>query len=104
MFDSAKALLKELEACNKEELLQEDLRIKDGNVGSPADKGVGCVGQGMNDIISHKITVFVLKYWQQQVLNHLSIHRTWNRQEKDRLSRARSGPLGVPQSIIDLYI
>lgn len=53
MFDSATVLLKELEACNKEELLQEDLRIKDGNVGSPADKGVGCVGQGVNDIISH---------------------------------------------------
>lgn len=52
-FDSATVLLKELEACDKEELLQEDLRIKDGDVGSPADKGVGCVGQGVNDIISH---------------------------------------------------
>lgn len=53
VFDSAAALLKELEACNQEELLQEDLRIKDGNVGSPADKGVGCVGQGMDDIVSN---------------------------------------------------
>lgn len=53
VFDSATVLLKELEACDKEELLQEDLRIKDGNVGGPAYKGVGCVGQGMNDIISH---------------------------------------------------
>lgn len=77
MFDSAAVLLKELEACNKEELLQEDLRIKDGNVGGPANKRIGCVGQGVNDIISHEITVFVLKYWQQQVLDHLSIHRTW---------------------------
>lgn len=53
MFDSAAVLLKELEARNKEELLQEDLRIEDGNVGGPADKGVGCVGQGMNDVVSH---------------------------------------------------
>ncbi len=53
VFDSAAVLLKELEARNKEELLQEDLRIKDGNVGGPADKGVGCVGQGVNDIVSH---------------------------------------------------
>lgn len=82
MFDPTTVLLKELEACNKEELLQEDLRIEDGNVGRPTNKGVGCVGQGMNDIISHKITVFVLKYWQQQVLNHLSIHRAWYGQEK----------------------
>ncbi len=53
VFDSATVLLKELEARNEEELLQEDLRIEDSNVGGPADKGVGCVGQGMNDIISH---------------------------------------------------
>ncbi|TNN62941.1 hypothetical protein EYF80_026821 [Liparis tanakae] len=75
-------LLKELEAGNKEELLQEDLRIEDGNVGRPTNKGVGCVGQGVNDIISHEVTVFVLKYWQQQVLNHLRIHRTWCGREK----------------------
>lgn len=53
MFESVVVLLKELEACNEEELLQEDLRVKDGDVGSPADKGVGCVGQGVNDIVSH---------------------------------------------------
>lgn len=46
-------LLKELEACDEEELLQEDLRIKDGDVGGPADQGVGCVGQGVDDIVSH---------------------------------------------------
>lgn len=53
MSESVTVLLKELEACNKEELLQEDLRVEDGDVSSPADKGVGCVGQGVNDIISH---------------------------------------------------
>lgn len=53
MLDSAAVLLKELEACDEEELLQEDLRIKHSNVGGPADKRVGCVGQGMNDIITH---------------------------------------------------
>ena len=88
MFDSDAALLKELEARNKEELLQEDLRIKDGNMGCPANKGVGCVGQGVNDIKSYKIAVFVLKYWQQQVLNHLSINSSWYRKEGHRSFRA----------------
>lgn len=53
MSDPTILLLKELEACNEEELLQEDLRVKDGDVGGPTDKGVGCIGQGVNDIISH---------------------------------------------------
>lgn len=70
------ALLEELETCNEEELLQEDLRVEDGNVGSSADERVGCVGQGVNDIISHQIAVFVLEDWQQQVFNHLGIHGT----------------------------
>lgn len=45
--------LKELESRNEKELLQEDLRIEDSNVGGSTDKGVGCVRQGMNDIVSH---------------------------------------------------
>lgn len=77
VFNSETGLLKVLQPCNEEELLQEDLRIQDGDVCSPANQGVGCVGQGVYDVVSHKITVFVLKYWQQQVLNHLSIHRPW---------------------------
>lgn len=50
---SAAVLLKEPEACNKEELLQEDLRVKDSDVGRPANQGVSCVWQGMNDIVTH---------------------------------------------------
>lgn len=53
MLASVTVLLKELEACNKEELLQEDLRIKDGDVGGPANEGVGCVRQSVDDIVSH---------------------------------------------------
>lgn len=74
-------LLEELEACDEEELLQEDLRVEDGDVGSSADEGVCRIGQGVNDIISHEIAVFVLEDWQQQVFNHLSVHGTLYRQE-----------------------
>lgn len=74
-------LLEELEACDEEELLQEDLGVEDGDVGSSADEGVGCIGQGVNDIISHEIAAFVLEDWQQQVFNHLSVHGTLYRQE-----------------------
>lgn len=49
---SANVLLKEPEACNKEELLQEDLRIKDSDVGGPSDQGVSCVWQGVDDIVT----------------------------------------------------
>lgn len=52
LFNAA-VLLKEPEACNKEELLQEDLRIKHSDVGSPANQGVSRVWQGMNDIVTH---------------------------------------------------
>lgn len=79
------ALLEELEARDKEELLQEDLRVEDGDVGSSADKGVGCVGQGVNDIISHEIAVFVLEDWQQQVFNHLGIHGTLHGREHGKV-------------------
>lgn len=77
-------LLEELEACDEEELLQEDLRVEDGDVGSSANERVGCIGQGVNDIISHEIAVFVLEDWQQQVFNHLSVHGTLYRQEDDK--------------------
>lgn len=46
-------LLKELEAHDQEELLQEDLRVQHGDVGGSANQGVGRVGQGMDDIIAH---------------------------------------------------
>lgn len=49
----AAVLLKEPEACNKEELLQEDLRIEHSDVGSPANQGVSRVWQGVNDIVTH---------------------------------------------------
>lgn len=79
------ALMEVLEACDEEELLQEDLRVQDGDVGRSADEGVGCVGQGVNDIISHEIAVFVLEDWQQQVFNHLCVHGTLYRQEDSRV-------------------
>lgn len=60
---SAIVLLKEPEACNEEELLQEDLRVEDSDVGSPANQGVSCVRQSMNDIVAYEVTVFVLKHW-----------------------------------------
>lgn len=60
---SAVVLLKEPEACNEEELLQEDLRVQDSDVGGPANQGVRRVRQGVNDIVPHQVTVFVLKHW-----------------------------------------
>lgn len=78
-------LLEELETCDEEELLQKDLRVKDGDVRSSANEGVGCIGQGVNDIISHEIAVFVLEDWQQQVFNHLSVHGTLYRQEDGKV-------------------
>lgn len=60
---SAVVLLKEPEACNEEELLQEDLRVEDSDVGGPANQRVSCVRQGVNDIVAHEVTVFVLKHW-----------------------------------------
>ena len=78
-LDNRLLLLKEPKARNQEELLQEDLRIEDGDVGCPADQGVGRVGQGVDDIVAHQVTVFVLKHGQQDVLDHLGIHWTWPR-------------------------
>lgn len=60
---SAVVLLKEPEARNEEELLQEDLRVEDSDVGRPANQGVSCVGQGVDDIVAHEVTVFALKHW-----------------------------------------
>lgn len=73
---SCAALLEVLETCDEEELLQEDLRVEDGDVSGSANEGVGRVGQGVNDIISHEIAVFVLQDRQQQVFDHLRIHGT----------------------------
>lgn len=77
-------LLKELEAHDQEELLQEDLRVQHGDVGGSAYQGVGCVGQGVDDIIAHQVAVFVLEHRQQQVLDHLRIHRACGGEEGGR--------------------
>lgn len=69
-------LLKKLEPCHQEELFQKNLRVQDGDVGCPANQGVGGVGQRMDDIVAHQVTVFVLKHGEQKVLDHLGIHWT----------------------------
>ena len=68
-------LVKELESCDQEELLQKDLGVQDGDVGCSANQGVGGVRQRVDDIIAHQVAVSVLKHWYQQVLYHLSIDR-----------------------------
>lgn len=55
-------LLKKLEPCHQEELFQENLRVQDGDVGCPANQGVGGVGQRMDDIVTYQVAVFVLKH------------------------------------------
>lgn len=69
-------LPKVFKAHYKEELLQEDLAVQHGDVGGPADQGVGGVGQGVDHVIADQAAVRILQNRQEKVLDHLRIHWT----------------------------
>lgn len=71
-------LFKVVEPCHQEELLQEKLRVQDGDVGSAANQGVGGVGQSVEHILADQPALFSLHKWLQEVVDHLSVHGTFS--------------------------
>jgi len=60
-----------------DEFLDEELRVEDGNVSGTADEVVGgACRQRVTDVVADKVDVRLVDDRLQNVLHHLSIHRT----------------------------
>lgn len=68
-------LFEVVEPYHQEELLQEKLRVQDGDVGGTTNQGVGCVGQSMEHILTDQLALFSLHKRLQEVVDHLCVHR-----------------------------
>lgn len=68
------------EPCHQEELLQEELRVQDSDVGCAANQRVGCVGQSMEHVLSDQPALLSFHNWLQEVGDHFCIHGPfrWN--------------------------
>lgn len=70
-------------------------------MGSPTDQRVGRVGEGVGDVVTDQVTVFVLQDRKQQVFDHLRVNgtygpREWNGGERDTEDKVklRAGEAG----------
>jgi hypothetical protein len=66
-----------LETSDNKELLNEEFRIQNGNVCSPPNERVCCVGECMVHIIAHKRYFWLADDRIQDVVNHLTIRSTY---------------------------
>lgn len=66
-------LLKVFTAANQKELLYEEFAIEDGDVGGPADDGVGVGGQRVEGIVSDQSERGMLHQGLEDIMHHVDI-------------------------------
>ena len=72
-------LLEVLQRRDDEELLDEELRVEDGDVGGAADEGVGVGGEGVVDVVAGEGGALgAPEDRADQVVHHLLVRHAWN--------------------------
>lgn len=74
-------LFEVVEPRDQEELLQEELRVQNSDVGGAADQGVGCVGQSVENVLSDQPALFRLQQWPQEAVDHLGVYGAFRGEE-----------------------
>ena len=66
------------------ELLDEELRVENGDVGGASDQGVGRGLEGVVDVVSDDGHGRVSDQWLEDVMQHLGVDGTWCKEGEDK--------------------